>query len=404
MNSNTATNNTRTNMQSQTNKFFGKLPLPQDFRKHRELVAGEASHARKITAKVGNGFRITLYNNAKGPETKVSFRECNMIRLSAYTADSLRQGAELVKQAIAQLCQTTEKITKLVPVDREKVGHVIGKGGETIKGIAKKVGEGTRIQYHEEKGGFLVSGYKMASVDWAASLVKKQADAFKVPVKPAVSTEVDLAESLFTYQQYEGQQKNQEKWDVRKKMSQEIDDTTGEKVYKTVADVPWDKVDKRMAEMEKAKDAKLAEEHRKFNAVQQAKAQEALQEKATFPEKFKATPHNIDEMWTKPSAMVFDPTARAPPPPPPPPAPKPIQVEEEEVELDGWERDANENTFTGGDFMANVDPEKLAEEQRSLEMEEEYEEFMRLQYEDEAQREMEESHYDELEQDDWHRF
>lgn len=403
MNSNTATK-TRTNMQSQTNKFFGKLPLPQDFRKHRELVAGEASHARKITAKVGNGFRITLYDSAKGPETKVSFRECNMIRLSAYTADSLRQGAELVKQAIAQLGQTTEKITKLVPVDREKVGHVIGKGGETIKGIAKKVGEGTRIQYEEEKGGFLVSGYKMASVDWAVSLVKKQADAFKVPVKPAVSTEVDLVESLFTYQQYEGQQKNQEKWEVRKKMAQQIDDTTGEKVYQTVADVPWDKVDKQMAEMEKAKDAKLAEQHRALTAVQQAKEQEALKDSTTFPQQFKAAPHNIDKMWTQPSAMVFDPTVRAPPPPPPP-APKPVQVvEEEEVELDGWERDANENTFAGGNFMANVDPEKLAAEQRELEMEDEYEEFMRLQAEDEAQREIEESHYDELEQDDWERF
>lgn len=403
MNSNTATK-TRTNMQSQTNKFFGKLPLPQDFRKHRELVAGEASHARKITAKVGNGFRITLYDSAKGPETKVSFRECNMIRLSAYTADSLRQGADLVKQAIAQLGQTTEKITKLVPVDREKVGHVIGKGGETIKGIAKKVGEGTRIQYEEEKGGFLVSSYKMASVDWAVSLVKKQADAFKVPVKPAVSTEVDLAESLFTYQQYEGKQKNQEKWEVRKKMAQQIDDTTGEKVYQTVADVPWAKVDKQMAEMEKAKDAKIAEQHRALTAVQQAKDQEALKENTTFPEQFKATTHNIDKMWTQPSAMVFDPTVRAPPPPPPP-APKAVQVvEEEEVELDGWERDANENTFAGGNFMTNVDPEKLAAAQRELEMEDEYEEFMRLQAEDEAQREMEESHYDELEQADWERF
>ena len=224
-------------------------------------------------------------------------------------------------------------------------GLIVGKGGETIKGISKKVGEGTRIQYEEEKGGFVVSGYKQSAVDWAVSLVQKQADAFKVPVKPAVSTEVDLAESLFTYQQYEGQKMNQEKWEVRKQMAQEINPATGEKLFQTVGDVPWKKVEQKMADKESQRAEQLSLTAKNEAIFRKMKQQAELSVEGTFPEKFEAKKKLVDEKWTTPSAMVFDPTVRAPPPPPPP-APVPtIQHQEEEVELDGWEIDAKRKQF-----------------------------------------------------------
>lgn len=406
MNSTNATKNTRTDKQTTTNMFYGTLPLPQQFRNHRELVAGQSSHARQISAKVGNGFRITLYNKIKGPDTKVAFRETDSIRLSANTADALRQGAQLVKQSIEKLSGGNKEM-RIVKVHQDKVGHVIGKGGETVKGIAKKVGEGTRIQYEEDKGGFIITGFKKASVDWAASLVQKQADAFKAPVKPAVSTEVDLADSLFSYKRYDGQQKNQAKWEVRKQMAQEINTETGEKIYQSVANVPWNKVDEKMAEMDKKKTEIHSLREKNKMIFQQEQQQKALAVQTTFPQEFEAKEVVVDEKWTMPSAMVFDPTVRAPPPPPPP-APAPVQQphQEEEVELDGWEVDANENSFhnPSSSLMANVDPEKLAEEQRQQEMDEEYEEFIRLQHEDEYQRDMEETHYDEHDDDNWERF
>lgn len=426
MNSTNATQNTRNTVQKHTNMFYGKLDLPPQFRNHRELVAGESSHARKIAVQVDaelalahremrskgppprSGFRINLYNSQKGPNAKVSFRECNMVRLSANSASALRRCADLLKKSILSLSKQQQKLTKIVKVSPDKVGHVIGKGGETVKGISRKVGEGTRIQYEEEKGGFVVSGYKQSAVDWAVTLIQKQADAFKVPVKAPVSTEVDLTQSLFTYQQYDGKQKNQAKWDVRKKMAQEINPETGGKLFEVDiwGQIPWKKVDEKMADMESQRTEQLSMTAKNESDKLKKKQQAELSVEGTFPEEFEAKKLVVDEKWTTPSAMVFDPTVRAPPPPPPP-APIPTihhQEEEEEVELDGWELDANENCFTGGTLMTNVDPERLAEAQRQMAMDDEYEEFMRQQVEDEEQRELEETHYDEMEDDNWHRF
>jgi hypothetical protein len=393
------TNNRTNNRTNNMTKFTGKLPLPDNFRKHRELVAGADSVAGKISREVLGHFRITLFNTEKGPEERVPFRETNMIFLTANSESALRRGADLLKAAVISLI-TAKYITQTVSVDRAAVGHVIGRGGETVKGIAAKVGNGVRIQF-EEGAGFVVTGHQKQHVDYAVSLVTKQAESFRPPTTfNAKGTSVECQiEGSFIRASFGDEKRTAEqaKRNARHELAKEINPTTGEKLYANAYAVPWSAIDAHILKQEKVHSIAIQKNVQKAHARQDAVNIASLARPDTFSSQV-GNPVDISlaEKWILPTSDVFDPTARRAPPPPPP---TPVAKMDTPVEISfdgGWEHDANlENELSGGDLFTNVTADALAEEQARQDMDDEYEEFMRDNHDDQADRDHEETHYSE---------
>ena len=136
------------------------------------VVGKGATNLKRMAIEAGGGFRIQLLNSKK-PGEKAKFSECDTFRLSANSKEALRKGAMILKNELQKLA--TEKkgmqkqYKKVVKVDKENAGKVIGKGGETVKGISKKAH--VRVEYKEEEGGFVVTGSKQENLKHAEVLI-----------------------------------------------------------------------------------------------------------------------------------------------------------------------------------------------------------------------------------------
>ena len=166
MNSNSNTN---------TKIFTANLPITNPSL-NGAVVGKGAINLKRMASEAGGGFRIQLLNSKK-PGEKAKFSECDTFRLSANSKEALTKGAMILKKELQKL--TTEKkkgmqkqYKKVVKVDKENAGKVIGKGGETVKGISKKAH--VRVEYKEEEGGFVVTGSKQENLNHAEVLILGQ--------------------------------------------------------------------------------------------------------------------------------------------------------------------------------------------------------------------------------------
>jgi hypothetical protein len=374
------------------NMFFGNLPLPSTFRDHHSLVAGQNSSVSKISKTLGSKFTITLYNSDKGPDMRVPFREANMVRLLASSAELLKKGAKMLLSDIKLLSTT---LTVLVPVASSLKWHVIGDKGETIKGISRKAGS-VRCQYEESQGGFVITGRKKSEVDFAKSLILKQVGTFKEKTNTFQSsdpTEVALGNLGITFCNKSKinsiKDERKEFWETKQTLLASINPQTGEKIYPDRF-VPGKVVD---ALIKQNQNDKSMRDHAVQHALAEKKTARqvaSLAQPNTFPRTMDHIDNELSAMWAAgPSELVMDDFIPVHSHAPPPSFTHNDTKSDEptEVEFDpDWMTDCNTEEFVpntqGTSIYTNVDSTNLQNEINQQEMDDAYEDFLQDEEED----------------------
>lgn len=375
MNSNSNTN---------TKIFTANLPITNPSL-NGAVVGKGATNLKRMAIEAGGGFRIQLLNSKK-PGEKAKFSECDTFRLSANSKEALRKGAMILKNELQKLA--TEKkgmqkqYKKVVKVDKENAGKVIGKGGETVKGISKKAH--VRVEYKEEEGGFVVTGSKQENLNHAEVLILGQ-----LKKKTEKKTEKKEIQGGFKVLDTEYEVLNKSSQDsgkvevgfmVDSKIhSLKRERTEKYKVREQIAkskglldkEVKWNEVDAEIKKrnMANAENAKIESE--KLDSIENEKKREKLSEDGSFPSFGKVVEKKAVGMWGNGASAACMSERKQKPVVVEKPKMSVLsmseKVEEEEVVIDGWvvdDNQVNEFGFGGGSsLMRNVDAEALEEEQ-----------------------------------------
>ena len=375
------TSNSNTN----TKIFTANLPITNPSL-NGAVVGKGATNLKRMATEAGGGFRIQLLNSKK-PGEKAKFSECDTFRLSAKSKEALTKGAMILKKELQKLAtekgtQQQKQYKKVVKVDKENVGKVIGKGGETVKGISRKAH--VRVEYKEDEGGFVVTGSKQENLNHAEVLIlgelkkKSEKKTEKKDIQGGFKL-LDNAEEVLSKSI-----ENTGKVEVGFMVDSKIDSLKQErtekyKVREQIAkskglldkEVKWDEVDAEIKKrkMANAENAKIESE--KQASIENEKKREKLSEDSSFPVFGKVVEKKAVGMWgngasaacmseRKQKAVVIE-------------KPKMSvltmsdKVEEEEVVIDGWVVDDNQvNEFGFGgssSLMRNVDTEAMEQEQ-----------------------------------------
>mgnify|MGYP001322210569 FL=1 len=353
------------------------------------VVGKGASNLKRMALEAGGGFRVQLLNSKKPGEKKTKFSECDTFRVTANSKDALKKGAMILKSELQKLAmekqQHEKQYKKVVKVEKENVGKVIGKGGETVKAISKKAQ--VRVEYKEDMGGFVVTGGKQEALNHAEVLIlgelKKKTE--KKTDKKEIQGGFKLLENAdevlnnsksgsgkvelgFMFDSKINSLKNErtEKFKVREQIAKS----------KGVLDweVKWPEVDAEITKrnMANAEIAKIKSE--KLAGMENEKKRVKLSEDGSFPGFGKVVEKKTMGMWGNGASEAVMSERKKKPEVIEEKKPKMSVLtmggksEEEEVVIDGWVVDDNQaNEFCGGglgeSLMRNVDAEAMEQEQ-----------------------------------------
>lgn len=356
------------------------------------VVGKGATNLKKMATETGGGFRVQLLNSNKPDDKRPKFSECDTFRLTAYSKEALKKGAMILKRELQKLA--SEKVVqnkqykKVVKVEKENVGKVIGKGGETVKGISRKAH--VRVEYKEDEGGFVVTGGKQEALNHAEVLIlgelNKKTEKKKTTEKNNFQGGFKILENAdeVLNKSSQGSGKVELGFTVESKINslrQEITDKykVREQIAKSKGvldwEVKWPEVDAEILKRNMAKDEKMKMDSEKLAGVENEKKREKLTEKDSFPGFGNVVEKKAVGMWgngastacmserkikkvvveEKPKMSVLSMSEK---------------VEEEEVVIDGWivdDNQGNELGFGGSglreSLMRNVDAEAMEQEQ-----------------------------------------
>ena len=356
------------------------------------VVGKGATNLKRMAIEAGGGFRVQLINSKK-PGDRAKFSDCDVFRISATSKEALKKGAMILKRELQKL--TTEKqqqqkqkqYQKLVKVDKENVGKVIGRGGETVKGISRKAH--VRVEYKEDAGGFVVTGSKQENLNHAEVLILGELKKKKIEKTDNKNIQggfklLDNAEEVLN-KSSQSSGKVELGFMVESKINSLKQERTDKyKVREQIAkskglldrEVNWKEVD---AEIQKRKDVNAENEKmeiEKLAGMKNEKKREKLSEKGSFPSFGNVVEKKNVGMWgngaseacksehkmkkvvveEKPKMIVLSMSEK-------------VEEEEEEVVIDGWIVDDNQvndlgcGGGLGESLMRNVDSEAMEQEQ-----------------------------------------
>jgi len=353
-------------------------------------VGKGATNLKKMATETGGGFRVQLLNSKKPGDKRPKFGECDTFRLTAYSKEALKKGAMILKMELQNLAKEKcvvkqNQYKKVVKVEKENVGKVIGKGGETVKGISRKAH--VRVEYKEDEGGFVVTGSKQEALNHAEVLILGE-----LKKKTEKKTEKKNFEGGFKILENADEvlNKSSGKVELGFRLESKINSLKQErtdkyKVREHIAkskgvvdwEVKWSEVDAEILKRNMANAEKVKMENDKLVGVENEKNRDKLTEKGSFPGFGNVVEKKNVGMWgngvstacmserkmkkvvveEKPKMRVLSMSEK-------------VEEEEEEVVIDGWivdDNQVNELGFGGGglreSLMRNVDTEAMEQEQ-----------------------------------------
>ena len=383
------------NANTNTKIFTANLPITNPSL-NGGVVGKGAFNLKRMAMEAGGGFRVQLLNSNKPGDKRPKFSECDTFRLTANSKEALKKGAMILKKELEKLslekgCQKQQQkqYQKIVKVDKVNVGKVIGKGGETIKGICRKA-HVFKIVYNEDVGGFVITGSKQESLNHAEVLIMGELKKNKTENKTEQKhihggfKVLDNAEEVLNKSSQDGG-KVELGFMVESKINSLKHERTAkyrvrEQMAKTKGvvdwEIRWNDVDAEIKKrnIENAENTKIKSE--KLAGVQNEKDRGNLSEQGSFPSFGKVVEKNKVGMWGNGASAAVMSERKIKKKVVVEEKPKMIvlnmseNVEEEEVVIDGWIMDdtqVNELGYGGGglgkSLMRNVDTEAMEQEQ-----------------------------------------
>ncbi len=151
-------------MTSNSNKRFeGTLKVDPKFM--GKLIGSGGCNIRRITSEV----RAGCYIRGKG----------DTFTISAWTKQAVHKAAQMLKADQAALKDPTKRPSKpfaIFKIDDQIVPHIVGRGGDGLRAIMTKVGDGCYIVHRD--GAFHISANSKAQLTFAKRLILQQKNSF----------------------------------------------------------------------------------------------------------------------------------------------------------------------------------------------------------------------------------
>jgi len=170
-----SSNNSNGHTGQKSKRYQAELPVnPKTV---SALIGRGGSGMKRLVREVGGGLFIRAYKESEGQKTSVRLSECDRIHIEAYSAEAVKQAAQLLKtdeKAILSGSAPTrpQQLVKCDGHDSKAVGTVIGQGGKSIRRIMETAGNGCYIVHKRELGGFQVTADTATAVAHAVSKIQ----------------------------------------------------------------------------------------------------------------------------------------------------------------------------------------------------------------------------------------
>ena len=247
--------NTDTMSMSKNTRYEGTIAIMGPIKIRQEvvlvLIGKSGSNIQQIREVVGNDTYIRIFDSTKEKGyTQRIFKKCDKIYISSNNEKSLRKAAMMLKKTMNEFINVQENVPEnpeneekpinlecVVQVREEAIGTIIGKGGNNLRQLMSRIGNGCYIVFKRELNGFLISGNTKETLELGKKAILESDNSYFMKKDQHIQrhNKSSLQASFMSGQSYElnyREQKdlNKQRWEIREELSR-LYNTDGYPVY-----------------------------------------------------------------------------------------------------------------------------------------------------------------------------